>query len=78
MAWLTQAQMAELYQTSPQNITMHLKAVFKAGELNEATTCKDFLQVRTVRFPPVHHSEIPRGIRKGVPPFSLGFVGDRS
>ena len=46
-AWLTQAQMAELYQTSPQNISIHLKAIFGEGELSEGATCKDFLQVRT-------------------------------
>jgi len=44
--WLTQAQMAELFQTTPQNITIHLKAVFEEGELVEETTCKDCLQVR--------------------------------
>ncbi|MGD9660846.1 MAG: hypothetical protein AB7U63_06190 [Porticoccaceae bacterium] len=45
--WLTQAQIAELFQVKPQNITMHLKNVFDDGELQEATTCKDFLQVQT-------------------------------
>lgn len=44
--WLTQAQMAELFQTTPQNITLHLKAIFADGELTEAATCKDYLQVR--------------------------------
>jgi len=44
--WLTQAQMGELFETTPQNITMHLKSVFKEGELEESVTCKDFLQVR--------------------------------
>lgn len=44
--WLTQAQIAELYQTSPQNITQHLKAIFEESELEEAATCKDYLQVR--------------------------------
>jgi hypothetical protein len=41
--WLTQAQMAELFQTTPQNITLHLKAIYSEGELNEAATCKDYL-----------------------------------
>lgn len=45
--WLTQATMAELYQTTPQNISMHLKAIYEEGELDEGATCKDFLQVRT-------------------------------
>lgn len=44
--WLTQAQMAELFETTPQNITMHLKSIFKEQELDEKATCKDFLQVR--------------------------------
>ncbi len=45
-AWMTQAMMAELYQTTPQNITLHLKAVYSEGELDEAATCKDYLQVQ--------------------------------
>ncbi len=45
--WLTQAQIAELFQTTPQNVTLHLKAIFSEGELAEAATCKDYLQVRS-------------------------------
>jgi hypothetical protein len=44
--WLTQAQMAELFQTTPQNITLHLKAIYEEMELEEGATCKDYLQVR--------------------------------
>ncbi len=44
--WLTQAQIAELFQTTPQNVTLHLRAIFAASELSEAATCKDYLQVR--------------------------------
>ncbi|MGB0885097.1 MAG: virulence RhuM family protein [Chitinophagales bacterium] len=44
--WLTQKMMAELFQTTPQNITIHLKNIFEEGELKEKTTCKDFLQVQ--------------------------------
>ncbi len=44
--WLTQAQLAELFQVSPQNITMHLKNIFEDNELSESLTCKDFLQVQ--------------------------------
>jgi hypothetical protein len=44
--WLTQAQLAELFQTTPQNITLHLKAIYAEGELTEVATCKDYLQVR--------------------------------
>lgn len=45
--WLTQKAMAELFQTTPQNITLHLKNIFASGELNEEATCKEFLQVQT-------------------------------
>jgi len=45
--WLTQALMAELFQVTPQNVTLHLKAIYDDGELDEAATCKDYLQVRT-------------------------------
>jgi len=45
--WMTQALMAELFQTTPQNITLHLKALYQEGEIAEAATCKDYLQVRT-------------------------------
>ena len=44
--WLTQADIAELFQTTPQNITIHVKALYDEGELDEAATCKDYLQVR--------------------------------
>ena len=44
--WLTQKLMAELFQTSSQNITMHLKNIFDEGELEEKATCKKFLQVQ--------------------------------
>lgn len=44
--WLTQAQIADLFQTTPQNVTLHLKAIFAEGELAEAATCKEYLQVR--------------------------------
>jgi hypothetical protein len=43
--WLTQKLMAELFQTTVANINIHLKNIFEEGELNEAATCKDFLQV---------------------------------
>lgn len=44
--WLTQQQMAELFVTTPQNITMHIRNIYKEGELMTEATCKDFLQVR--------------------------------
>lgn len=44
--WLTQKMMADLFQTTPQNITIHLRNIFEEGELEEEATCKDFLQVQ--------------------------------
>ena len=44
--WMTQAAMAELYQTTPQNITLHLKAMYTEGELEDHATCKEYLQVQ--------------------------------
>ena len=31
--WLTQAQMASLFQTSPQNVTIHIRNIYKEGDL---------------------------------------------
>jgi len=45
--WLSQAQMAELFQTTPQNVTLHLKAIFEEGEQSKEATCKKYLQVRS-------------------------------
>lgn len=45
--WLTQTQLAELFQTTQQNISLHLKNIYDEGELDEGATHKDFLSVRT-------------------------------
>jgi len=45
--WLTQAQMADQFQTTPQNITQHIKSIYEEGELSEDSTCKPLLQVRS-------------------------------
>ena len=44
--WLTQAQMAELFEKTPQNITMHIGNAYKEGELEKESTCKEYLQVQ--------------------------------
>ncbi len=41
--WLTQAQMAELFQTSKQNVSLHISNIFKEGELNEISVVKEYL-----------------------------------
>jgi hypothetical protein len=44
--WLTQAEIATLFDTTPQNITQHIRNVYTEGEQEEQATCKRFLQVR--------------------------------
>ncbi len=44
--WLTQKQMAMLFDTTPQNITVHIGNIYKEQELERDATCKDFLQVQ--------------------------------
>lgn len=44
--WLTQAEIAQLFDTTPQAITQHIKAIYAEGELVEAATCNELLQVR--------------------------------
>ncbi|WP_448203592.1 virulence RhuM family protein [Azospirillum sp. sgz302134] len=45
--WLSQAEIADLYQITPQAVTQHVKGVYAEGELTEEATCKSDLQVRT-------------------------------
>lgn len=45
--WLTQAEMAQLFDTTPQAITQHVKTIYAEGEEAEAATCKELLQVRS-------------------------------
>ncbi|WP_062270395.1 virulence protein RhuM/Fic/DOC family protein [Endozoicomonas arenosclerae] len=45
--WLTQRQMGQLFDTTPENILMHLKNIFHEQELEENSTSKDFLVVQT-------------------------------
>ena len=45
--WLTQAQMADLFQSSRTNIVEHIQHIYEEGELDESSTCRKFRQVRT-------------------------------
>ena len=45
--WGTQKQIAEVFGVTTQNVTLHLKNIFREGELIEISTCKEFLQVQT-------------------------------
>jgi death-on-curing family protein len=44
--WLTQRQMGEVFGTTPENVLIHLKNIYRDGELDEPATTKDFLVVR--------------------------------
>ena len=44
--WLTQLQMIDLFQSTKQNISLHINNIFKEGELNEFSTVKDYLTVQ--------------------------------
>ena len=63
--WLSQAEMAELFQTTPQNMTTHIKAIYSDGELHPEATCKDSLQVR---------QEGERQVRRQLKRYSLEMV----
>jgi hypothetical protein len=44
--WLSQVQMAELFQTTKQNISLHIRNIYEEGELQEISTVKDYLTVQ--------------------------------
>ena len=54
--WLTQRQMAEVFHTSTDNVSLHLKNIYATGELGEAATTEGFSVVR---------SEGQRKVRRG-------------
>ena len=45
--WLTERQMAEVFQTSTDNVSLHLRNVYATGELEVATSVEDFSVVRS-------------------------------
>jgi hypothetical protein len=45
--WLTQALIAELYQTTKQNVSLHIRNILADGELSQAATVKEYLTVQT-------------------------------
>lgn len=63
--WLTQKAMAELFGTSPQNITLHLKNIYDEKELIREATCKDFLQVQ---------NEGGRKVKRNITFYSLDMI----
>lgn len=63
--WLTQKKMAELFGTTPQNITQHLRNIYSEKEVDENSTCKDFLQVQ---------EEGTREVKRSSAIYSLGAI----
>lgn len=63
--WLTQAQMAELFQSSRTNIVEHIRNIYEEGELDEDSTCRKFRQVRT---------EGNRQVSREIPHYNLDMI----
>lgn len=63
--WLSQQQMAELYQTTRPNIVQHIRNIYEDGELAEKATCKKFLQVR---------QEGTRQVSREIPFYNLDMI----
>ena len=63
--WLTQAQLAEIYDTTQQNIALHIKNIYTNGELQEEATHKDFLLVR---------QEGRRSVRRNIDHYNLDVI----
>lgn len=63
--WLSQQQMAELFQSSRTNIVEHIQHIYEEGELDEASTCRNFRQVRT---------EGSRQVARDIPHYNLDMI----
>jgi hypothetical protein len=63
--WLTEMQIAEIYDTSRQNINQHVANIYREGELAEISTCKKFLRVQT---------EGKRQVERGIDHYNLDMV----
>jgi hypothetical protein len=63
--WLTQQQMAELYQTSRTNVVEHIKHIIEEGELMESSTCRKFRQVQ---------QEGKRQVERELPYYNLDMI----
>ena len=63
--WLSQQQMAELFQTDRSVIVRHIKNIYKSGELEENPTCAFFAQVQT---------EGKRMVTRNIPFFNLDMI----
>ena len=63
--WLSQQQMAELYQSSRSNVVEHIKHIYEDEELDEESTCRKFRQVR---------QEGARQVTREIPFYNLDMI----
>ena len=63
--WLSQQQMADLYQSSRSNVVEHIKHIYEDGELDEESTCRNFRQVR---------QEGSRQVTRDIPFYNLDMI----
>lgn len=63
--WLSQQQMAELYQTSRTNVVEHIKHIYDENELDEQSTCRKFRQVQ---------QEGSREVARNIPFYNLDMI----
>jgi hypothetical protein len=63
--WLNQSQMVELFQSSKQNISLHINNIYNEGELQKETTVKEYLTVQT---------EGKRTVKRKVEQYSLDVI----
>ena len=63
--WLTQQQMAELFQSARTNVVEHIKHIYEEGELDENATCRKFRQVQT---------EGNRNVERELPFYNLDLI----
>lgn len=79
--WLTQPLMAELFQTTQQNISQHVLNIYEEGELAPEATHKKFLSVRMegkreVKRPLDYHKGLTRYRRRKAVSFNSKIAGD--
>ena len=63
--WLTQAQMAELFETDRTSIVRHINNIYKVDELDRDSTCAKIAQVQT---------EGKRMVKRTIPYFNLDMI----
>jgi hypothetical protein len=63
--WLSQPQIAMLFDTTRENVALHIGNIYQEAELQESRTCKDFLQVQI---------EGSRSVRRNISNYNLDMI----